>query len=77
MIMSRKFLDAALNGAAGYAGKAYLFNGTKYVRFNWDTDMRDAGYPLGLDEWELPAPFDKGIDAAVPIQATCSRPLAP
>ena len=60
-----KFLDAALNGAATYAGKAYFFKGTKYVRYDWDKDRRDAGYPMSLGEWGFPAPFDKGIDAAI------------
>ncbi len=49
----------------GYAGKAYFFKGNKYVRYDWTKDQGDPGYPLGLDEWGFPAPFDKGIDAAI------------
>jgi Hemopexin len=61
----KKFLDAALNGAAAYTGYAYFFKGAKYYRYDWDADKGDDGYPLGLDEWGFPAPFDKGVDAAL------------
>ncbi len=60
-----KFLDAALNGAASYAGKAYFFKGATFVRYDWAKDQGDPGYPQGLDKWGFPSPFDKGIDAAV------------
>jgi poly(3-hydroxybutyrate) depolymerase len=58
------FLDAALNGAEKYAGKAYFFKGPKYYRYDWDKDKGDAD-PLGLDEWGFPSPFIDGIDAAI------------
>jgi hypothetical protein len=60
-----KFLDAALNGAKSYEGKAYFFKGAKYCRYDWAKDQGDSGYPLGLDEWGFPSPFDQGIDAAI------------
>jgi hypothetical protein len=54
-------IDAAL---AWGNGKAYLFKGTDYVRFNANTDVVDAEYPQPIAlRW--PRLWDDGIDAAV------------
>jgi hypothetical protein len=58
-------IDAALNGLGKYAGKAYFFKGDQYVRYDWNQDKVDAGYPLALSGWNLPGDFASGIDAAL------------
>jgi GH24 family phage-related lysozyme (muramidase) len=47
------------------AHKLYLFKGGKYVRYDWDSDSVDSGYPLSSSAWSLPSPFSSGVDAAV------------
>ena len=47
-------IDAAINGEGSFAGKAYLFKGDQYVRYDWAKDHMDAGYPLPISGWELP-----------------------
>nr|WP_299340106.1 murein L,D-transpeptidase catalytic domain family protein [Allomuricauda sp.] len=63
--MSYKIIKAALNGQKGYQGKCYLFNGQKYVRYNWARDKPDKDYPKNLSLWKLKGDFSKGIDAAI------------
>ena len=46
--------DAALNGGGPYSGKAYIFKGNQYVRWDWATDKVDPGYPKSIAEWNLP-----------------------
>lgn len=58
-------IDAAVNGKGAYRGKAYFFKGNQYVRYDWKTDKVDNGYPQPISAWNLPAPFDKGVDAAL------------
>jgi len=58
-------IDCALEGDGPYAGKAYFFKGSHYVRFDWAADKLDAGYPQPLSAWNLPADFATGIDAAI------------
>jgi hypothetical protein len=36
-------VDAALNGAATYAGYAYFFRGDQYVRYNWSKETVELG----------------------------------
>src|SRR5215467_7290833 len=63
--MKTGLVDAALQGQKKYAGKAYFFKGSQYVRFDWSADRVDGGYPLPLTEWNLSGDFAAGIDAAV------------
>ena len=58
-------VDAVLNGKGAYAGKAYFFKRDQYVRYDWATDRADKGYPQPIAAWNLPAPFNQGIDAAL------------
>jgi hypothetical protein len=48
-------------------GKAYLFKGAQYVRYDAKTDKVDSGYPVPiLGNWPgWPALFGSGIDAGV------------
>lgn len=62
---SYKIIKAALNGQKGYKGKCYLFNGYKYIRYNWSRDKPDKGYPKNISLWQLKGNFSKGIDAAI------------
>jgi len=63
--MTKGIVDAALNGQDKYAGKAYFFKDTQYVRYDWNQERVDAGYPLLLSAWNLPSIFSNGIDAAL------------
>jgi hypothetical protein len=43
-----KIIDAAINGEGRYAGKAYFFKGDQYLRYDWNSDSMDSGYPLPI-----------------------------
>ena len=60
-------IDAALSGGGPYKGKAYFFKGDQYIRYDWETDRTDPGYPKRIsDTWQgWPSAFTKGIDAAL------------
>jgi len=60
-------IDAAVTGKGPFAGKAYLFKGSQYVRYDWATDKTDPGYPKSIAAmWPgLPAGFTSGIQAAM------------
>jgi hypothetical protein len=58
-------VDAAVNGSGSSAGKSYFFKDDEYLRYDWDADAVDPGYPQPLSLWNFPAPFSGGIDAAV------------
>ncbi|HEY9662467.1 MAG TPA: hemopexin repeat-containing protein, partial [Allocoleopsis sp.] len=58
-------IDAALNGQGQYAGKAYFFKGDQYVRYDWQQDKVDDGYPLPITAWHLSQNFNWGVDAAL------------
>jgi hypothetical protein len=58
-------IDAALNGSAAYAGKAYFFKGSQYLRYDWATDSPENGYPQPLSAWGLTGVFAGGIDCAL------------
>ena len=62
-------IDAALNGDGPFAGKAYLFRGDRYVRYDWATDRIDDGYPASIAAWKLPGAFASGVDAGWDGQA--------
>lgn len=42
--------------------KLYLFKGGQYVRYDWDADTVDPGYPGSAASWRLPDPFSSGVD---------------
>ena len=46
-----------LEGQGRYAGKAYFFRHSIYVRYDWLTQSYDSGYPAHVDLWELPETF--------------------
>jgi hypothetical protein len=58
-------IDAACNGGATHEGKAYFFKGAEYVRFDWNNDAPDEGYPQPLAAWNFPGDFSNGIDAVL------------
>ncbi|MDQ1351161.1 MAG: hypothetical protein QG657_1463 [Acidobacteriota bacterium] len=60
-------IDAAVSGAGPFKGKAYFFKGDQYIRYDWETDRIDPGYPKNIsDGWPgWPLAFTEGIDAAV------------
>jgi Hemopexin len=63
--MVKRLIGTILEGQGKYAGKAYFFRGDQYVRYDWAKDRVEAGYPLALAAWHLPADFVTGIDAAL------------
>jgi hypothetical protein len=60
-------IDAAVTGKGHLTGKAFFFKGNQCVRYDWETDRADPGYPrLISDEWHgLPTNFETGIQAAM------------
>lgn len=58
-------IDSAINGRLGFGGKAYFFRNNRYVRYDWNTNQVDAGYPAPLSAWNLPGPFQAGVHAAL------------
>ena len=46
-------IDAAINGRGPFTGKAYVFRGTEYARYDWSADAPDDGYPhLIAGDWK-------------------------
>jgi hypothetical protein len=62
--VSPPLFDAALNGQAGAAGRAYFFRAGGYRQYNWSTDRLDDGGSLPLFALHLPGEFRDGVDAA-------------
>src|SRR5438270_519742 len=58
-------IDTAINGQGLYAGKAYFFKDNQYVRYDWNSEQVDTGYPLNMTEWNVPEAFQYGLDAAL------------
>jgi hypothetical protein len=57
------FLDAAVEWGNG---KAFLFKGNQYIRYDIASGKADAGYPLPIkDHWPGLEAFADGVDAAV------------
>ncbi len=59
--------DAAINGGGPFAGKCYFFKGDNYIRYDWQNDRTDPGYPKKTaDFWScLPPSFTGSYDAAL------------
>ncbi|MBU7017156.1 MAG: hypothetical protein HXS44_06570 [Theionarchaea archaeon] len=44
--------DAAINGDGPFSGKCYIFKGDLYIRYDWENDETDPGYPMKItDGW--------------------------
>lgn len=63
--MENSVIEAAVNGKKGFEGKAYMFHGQKYTRYDWEEDKPDNTYPKDLSLWKLPGSFVNGVDAAI------------
>ncbi|MFW9995151.1 MAG: DUF6345 domain-containing protein [Candidatus Odinarchaeota archaeon] len=60
-------IDAAVLGDGPRKGKAYFFKGNQYVRFDWDDDRVDSGYPKSIaGHWDgFPSNFTSGLNAGL------------
>ncbi|HWT25772.1 MAG TPA: hemopexin repeat-containing protein [Solirubrobacteraceae bacterium] len=62
-------IDGAINGEAAYADKLYLFKGDQYVRYDWNADSPDPGYPQPISQWTgLEELLDVGDAAALALR---------
>jgi hemopexin len=41
-------IDTAISGQGDYEGKAFFFKDSQYVRYDWNSEQVDAGYPADL-----------------------------
>ncbi len=59
--------EAIINGGGPFTGKCYFFKGDSYIRYDWQTDRTDPGYPKKTaDYWScLPASFTGNFEAAL------------
>jgi len=59
--------DAVIEGDGPHSGKAFFFRGDQYVRYDWENDQVDLGYPASIaKDWHgMPPSFEGGFDAAV------------
>ncbi len=59
--------DTAVTGKGPFAGKAYLFKGGQYIRYDWATDRTDPGYPKSIAAlWPgLPPAFTSNLQGAM------------
>jgi hypothetical protein len=59
--------DAILEGDGPHAGKAFFFKGDQYVRYDWENDQVDPGYPAPFaKDWNgMPPGFEGRFDAAI------------
>jgi Hemopexin len=58
-------LDSALQGRGQFSGKAYFFQGDRYLRHDWKNDREDFGYPMNISAWHPPSRLLSGVDATV------------
>jgi hypothetical protein len=61
-------VDAALHGVGSFAGKAWFFKGSQYIRLNLSSHVVEAGPSAIRDNWGSggwPPSFDGGIDLAM------------
>jgi len=69
--------NAALNGDGPFKGKCFFFKGASYVRYDWNAERADPGYPRKIkDGWRnLPAGFQGSFSAAIngdgPFKGKC------
>lgn len=63
--MTKQTIHAAINGQGQYSLRCYFFKESQYVRYDWNTETTDSGYPQPLSAWNFPPYFTKGIDAAL------------
>jgi peptidyl-Lys metalloendopeptidase len=59
--------DAAINGGGPFSGKCYIFKGDSYIRYDWQKDRTDPGYPKKTaDFWScMPPGFTGDFEAAL------------
>lgn len=60
-------LDAVLPGVGEFRNKVYFFKGNQFVRYDWDREQCDPGFPKNINDYirDLPRGFASRIDAAV------------
>ena len=58
-------IDTAINGQGDNQGRAYFFKDSQSIRYDWNSERVDEGYPADLSLWNLPAPFQIGLHAAL------------
>jgi peptidoglycan hydrolase-like protein with peptidoglycan-binding domain len=60
-------IDTAIDGEGPFLGKAYMFKGPDYLRYDYGEDLPDPGYPRSIAAtWRgLPAAFTSNLDAAI------------
>lgn len=60
-------IDAAVSGQAQFRGKVFFFKGNEYIRYDWNNDRMDPGYPKPIyGNWfGFPYEFTQGIDCAI------------
>ena len=69
--LSKYFLDknlqASICGDGQFSGKACIFSSDYYIRFDWNNNRVDRGYPQRIkNHWHnWPSSFNGGIDAAL------------
>jgi peptidyl-Lys metalloendopeptidase len=70
-------LQAALNGNGPSGGKCFFFKGFNYIRYDWNLDKADSGFPRKIsDDWrDLPKGYKGNFNAALsgrgPLAGKC------
>ena len=62
--MAKGIIEAAVNGEGAHESFAYFFHGDQYIKYNWETDLFESGYPDTISKWNFPGKCAGGIDAA-------------
>lgn len=62
--MAKGTIHAAVNGEGNYDLFAYFFREDRYIKYSWETDAFESGYPASLNKWNFPGKCATGIDAA-------------
>ncbi|WP_431163515.1 murein L,D-transpeptidase catalytic domain-containing protein [Flagellimonas beolgyonensis] len=63
--MSYKVIGAALNGWGKMKGKCFLFKGGNMIRFDWQKDRPDSGYPHPIPLFKSKDDVQNSADAAL------------
>jgi hypothetical protein len=60
-------IDTAVSGSGPFKGKIYFFKGDRYIKYDWERDKIDPGYPKPIaGHWNgWPSDFTNGITAAL------------